>query len=168
MREMQSEALWDHAACLNVLMRYGRAIDWLDLAALERVFWPDATIDLGYFKGSGADAPGFLVPHAASMRRRCHITTNTVLDVAGDNASADSCALTFSLVAGADGACSAHRFTGRYLDRLSRRAGEWRLAARTYLLHSAIMEPYAGDPDVPGLANTDGMSPAHPYFRGPA
>jgi len=164
MHEFEHDALAARAACIDVLMRYGRAIDWLDHPALERVFWPDAAIDLGYFKGSGAEAPGFLVPHAAGMRRRCHITTNTVLDIAGDDARADSCALTFSVVEGADGTRSAHRFTGRYLDRLSRRAGEWRLAARRYLLHSAIMEPYAGDPDVPGLANTDGMSPAHPLF----
>jgi len=37
----------------DVLTRYSRALDWLDADMLSTVFFDDAEIDYGFFKGSG-------------------------------------------------------------------------------------------------------------------
>ena len=54
---MQEELqeLLDRKACEDVLIRYGRTLDWLDEAGQRDCFWPDAQIDYGFFKGSGED-----------------------------------------------------------------------------------------------------------------
>ena len=51
--EQQLQELLDRKACEDVLMRYGRTLDWLDQSGQEECFWPDATIDYGFFRGTG-------------------------------------------------------------------------------------------------------------------
>ncbi|MCP4195967.1 MAG: nuclear transport factor 2 family protein, partial [Proteobacteria bacterium] len=53
--ESQLQELLDRKACEDVLLRYGRTLDWLDGAGQQACFWPDAEIDYGFFKGSGTD-----------------------------------------------------------------------------------------------------------------
>jgi len=160
------QRLLDEADCRAVLMAYGRAVDWRDRAALEALFWPDARVDLGFFKGGGADAPAFLVENAGRSLRRCHMTINVNLRLEGDVARADSCAITHAVSETAEHGLLRHLFLGRYLDRLERRGGRWRIAARFYLLQGASSEPYAEDPALAPLAKADDLGPAHPLFRG--
>jgi hypothetical protein len=58
------QRLVDEADCRALLMRYGPAVDWRDRATLDALFWPDAEIDLGPFKGRGSEAPAFLIENA--------------------------------------------------------------------------------------------------------
>jgi hypothetical protein len=149
------QRLMDENACAGLLARYGQAVDRLDVVALERLFWPDATIDLGFFKGSGQQAADFLVTNGRLSLRRCHVTCNSVFEFAGASVNADSCAITHAI--SSDGVCGMlrHVFFGRYLDRIERRGGEWRLAARRHQLHSYTVAPYAEDPTLVAMAATE-------------
>ena len=162
------QKLLDEAACQRVLSRYGPAVDWRDGATLASLFWPDAEVDLGVFKGNGAATPAFLLENAARSLRRCHITTNISLHVAGNRAEAESCAITHAITEtpseNAGSERFVHVFIGRYLDRLERRGDEWRIAARCYLLHGATTEPYAENPLLNAMTKADALSPLHPYF----
>ena len=40
----------------DVLTRYSRALDWLDDAMLETVFYDDAEIDYGFFRATAANS----------------------------------------------------------------------------------------------------------------
>jgi len=166
-RDLEHRALrglLDESACRALLMRYGLAIDWRDRSALERLFWPDAAVDLGFFKGSGAEAPAFLIENANLSLRRCHITTNSCLRFDGDVVFGDSCAITHA-VSRTDGQeLWSHLFFGRYIDRLERRGAEWRFAARRYLLHGAKSAPYAEDAALSPLTRADDLGPDHPLF----
>ena len=53
--EQQLQELLDTRACEDVLMRYGRTLDWLDESGQQSCFWPDAEIDYGFFQGTGED-----------------------------------------------------------------------------------------------------------------
>src|SRR5271165_616628 len=129
------QRLVDEADCRALLMRYGPAVDWKDRAALDLIFWPDAEVDLGFYKGDGAGAAAFLIQNANRSRRRCHITTSVSLRLDGDAAHAQSSALTHAVTGESEGALIWVLFVGRYLDRLERRGAQWRIASRRYLLH---------------------------------
>jgi hypothetical protein len=147
-------------------MRYGPAVDWRDRATLTTMFWPDAEIDLGPFKGRGSEAPAFLIENANGSLRRCHITTSVSLSIDGDSALAESCAITHAISPGIEADQVSHLFIGRYLDRLERRGGAWRIAQRRYLLHGAVSETYLENPALAFMSKADDLSPTHPYFHG--
>ncbi len=159
------QRLIDEADCRALLMRYGPAVDWRDPVALEGLFWPDAEVDLGAFKGAGRDAPAFLLANAGQSLRRCHITTSVSLRLNGASAYADSGAITHAVTAGPDGGQTAHIFIGRYLDQLDRREGAWRFSRRRYLLHGALSRPNEENPGLAAMLKADGLSPEHPYFH---
>lgn len=158
------QRLLDEADCRALLTRYGRAVDWRDRAALDRIFWPDADVDLGFFKGKGAETPDFLIENANRSLRRCHITTNIDLRLEGDAAFADSCAVTHAISGTPGQDLLTHLFFGRYLDRLERRSGEWRIASRLYLLNGAVTEPYAEAEVLGMVTKADDLGPQHPLF----
>jgi hypothetical protein len=167
---LEGDALWrlvDEADCRRVLMRYGPAVDWRDAVTLEALFWPDADIDLGPFKGQGRDAPAFLLANAGQSLRRCHVTTGVSLRLDGDRAYAESAAITHAVTQNPAGGRVSHAFIGRYLDRLDRRDGVWRIARRRYLLHGAESRPYEESPALAVMTKADGLGPEHPYFNEP-
>jgi hypothetical protein len=55
-------------------------------------------------------------------------------------------------------------FFGRYMDRLERRDGEWRIALRRYLLHGQSSEPYAEASALAQMVKADGLGPGHPLY----
>jgi len=157
--------LLDENACRAVLARYGAAIDWQDRQGLETVFWPDAEIDYGFFKGRGADFVTVLLQIAALSLRRFHMLGGERLRIVGDIAHAESYILTQAVSQAADGAQLSSLFYGRFIDRLERRHGEWRIARRDYLQHGAYVGPYLENAAPVGLPDANGLDPAHPLFR---
>jgi hypothetical protein len=89
------------------------------------------------------------------------------LSIDGDSASAESCAITHAISPGLESDQVSHLFIGRYLDRLERRGGAWRIARRRYLLHGAVSEGYVENPALAIMSKADDLSPTHPYFCGP-
>ena len=150
--------------CMRILHAYGRAIDWQDRDGLGCLFWPDAVIDLGFFRGNGPEATAFLLANAARSQRRFHATSNIVLRVDRATAMADSCCITHA-VGSEEGTPAWQLFFGRYLDRLERRGGEWRLAERRFLLngyHAGVLDEPSPLAPVP---RADALTPEHPLFR---
>lgn len=144
--------LLDTTACADLLARYGQAVDHLDRTALERLFWPDAKVDLGFFKGNGSQAADFLIANGHLSLRRSHVTCNSVFDFASDAVVADSCAITHAISADDSGGMVRHVFLGRYRDRFVQREGEWRFAARRYELHDYTAAAYAEDPALTAMS----------------
>ena len=82
----QLQDLLDRKACEDVLMRYGRTLDWLDQTGQEACFWPDAKIDYGFFQGSGKDWVPLVMDVEAGASRRWHVSTGATVQVRGDHA----------------------------------------------------------------------------------
>jgi hypothetical protein len=122
----------------DVLTRYSRALDWLDDAQLDGVFFDDAEIDYGFFKGDGRTFKPLLMQFERSMGRRWHFTSQVKIALDGDRAEVESynlsvAATATAALAGAD----LNLFVGFYLDRLERRDGRWGIARRKHLLVAA-------------------------------
>jgi len=157
--------LLDKQACNETLTRYCRALDWLDADVLKTVFTPDADIDYGFFKGRGDEFIPVVMDIERSFLRRWHLTANAIIQVDGDTAEGES----YGLAAGTsarEGRMVTDVFGGRYLDRFVRRAGQWQIAKRVYVLDwQRSFETDTAAEAMPGLVWSNGFSPAHSLYR---
>nr|WP_087574129.1 nuclear transport factor 2 family protein [Sphingomonas sp. CDS-1] len=165
LRELQ-----DRQEIQHLLTRYARAIDRLDIDLLKSLYHPDARDDHASFKGTAQE----FAEHAIAFLRDAFVTTmhhvtHSHISVNGDEAAAESYYYAYhrmegdhAKVAGFFGTtyadqCSAngtlddgHEFIcgGRYVDRLSRRNGEWRISRREITVEWKHFRPAThGDPD---------------------
>jgi ketosteroid isomerase-like protein len=126
--EAMVRELYDRQKIREVVTNYCRGVDRMDRALLLSCYHPDAVDDHGFFVG-GPEAFWDWVNryHNNAQATHQHIITNHSCELDGDTAHAE----TYWMMAGMD----AQDFTlsiggGRYIDRMEKRAGEWRIAAR--------------------------------------
>jgi SnoaL-like domain len=144
------EILWHRQEILDCLTRFSRGMDRFDRELFLSAFHADATIAAGDFVGGPAD----LYAWASAMHEQGQIATNHNLlnhtcDIAGDTAHTE----TYYLFVGRNRDDTNWIAGGRYLDRLERREGAWRIALRTNAIEwSGLVPtmpiPYADVPDI--------------------
>jgi SnoaL-like domain len=140
--EREVKTLRDHEEIRDVLTRYSRALDWLNAEMLDGVFFADAEIDYGFFRGRYPEFRPIVMQIEIDAGRRWHFTAQIKIQLQGDVAHVDSYNLSLSSpksVAAPGGELST--FIGYYSDRLERRNGRWGIAARKHLLLSACSWP---------------------------
>lgn len=127
------QELLDRRSIDDLLARYCRTLDWLDDAGLATVFWADAEIDYGFFQGTGEEFLPFVMEIERRSLRRWHTISNPLVRISGDTAEGESYGLA-QATAEVKGKLVDSVFGGRYLDGFERRAGEWRISRRRYVL----------------------------------
>jgi hypothetical protein len=131
--QKQLQELLDRKACEDVILRYGRTLDWLDNAGQQDCYWPDATIDYGFFRGAAKEWVPVVMDIESASARRWHVSTGVMVQVNGDNAKSECYGLSLGAVENDQGELVDTLFGGRYLDALEKREGEWRISQRTYI-----------------------------------
>ena len=131
--QKQLQELLDRKACEDVIMRYGRTLDWLDEAGQQNCFWPDAEIDYGFFEGQGKDWIGVVMGAEKATLRRWHLSSGVMVQVDGERAKSECYGLTVAASKNESGEMVDTMFGGRYLDELEKRNGEWRISKRAYI-----------------------------------
>jgi len=120
--------VWNKQKIREVVTNYCRGVDRMDRELLMSCYHPDAIDDHGFFVGGREDFWDWVNHyHNNAQSAHQHIITNHTCDLDGDTAHAE----TYWLMAGMD--AQDHTLTiggGRYIDRLEKRDGEWRIAAR--------------------------------------
>lgn len=151
----------------DVLARYSRALDWLDDEMIETVFYDDAEIDYGFFKGSGKDFKPVLMELEHSMPRRWHYTSQISVELDGDRAEVESYNLSLALATQAPSETDAFSiFFGFYKDRFLKRGGKWGIIGRKHLAVSGsqLMEG-APEGDMGDLNQIGKTGTGHPDYR---
>lgn len=130
--EAMVRELYDRQAIRAVIDRYGRGVDRQDRECLLSCYHPGASDDHGMFVGPPADFFDWLMPsHLHLFRTHQHIVTNHVCELDGDIAHSE----TYYMFAGMTVAGNQLSLSGgRYIDRLEKRDGEWKIAARKCLV----------------------------------
>lgn len=167
--EPELQRLLDKQAIAEVLQRYSRTLDWLDDAGQATCFWPDALIDYGFFMGAARDfVPVVMAIERASQRRWHFLSAPSIAFPSSDRASAECYGFATGIRQQDDGSWSGGLYGGRYLDEFEKRDGEWRIAARRYIMdwktpldNQPSNEP---DPDLP-LPVLQIIASGHPDYR---
>ena len=130
MSELQAKIdyLLDRQAILDCVAQHARGHDRHDSDLITASYHADGFDEHGKAINSGADYANWINPvHAAGSQNHLHnITTHTV-EIDGDTAHAESYVLVALL--NHDGV-TARLINGRYIDRLEKRDGVWRIAVR--------------------------------------
>lgn len=152
----------DEEAITRIAHQYSRAADRCDQAALAGVYHPDGIDDHGsHFSGLGSDFAAWAASQREMFVAGVHHVTTVRVDVVGNTAAAESA--TFGLVRLRSGRVSWS--SGRYLDRLERRDGVWKLAYRRFVRDIPLPMPVHAQPEpdrVPASATS--RSPADPSY----
>lgn len=128
-------ALIDRAEISELLARYCRAVDRLDEALLRSCFHSDSQHDHGY-TGPSETFVGFALDVLRGCVATHHQLGNISMVVRGDQADAETYFTAYHRVSDAPPEAFADApgmdltIGGRYIDRLERRAGEWRIINR--------------------------------------
>ena len=123
----------DRLAIAETLALYCRGIDRCDGALLAEVFTPDALIDYGDGAKPIAETIPGLMAGLGSMRLTQHNISNTVMRLAGETARAETNCVALHISPTPEGEIELV-VGGRYLDRLEKLEGRWRIAERLYVM----------------------------------
>jgi hypothetical protein len=142
--------LLDRQDILDCLIRFSRGMDRFDRDTFLSAFHPDATIAAGEFVGG----PVALYDWACQLHDRGqsgthHNLLNHSCDIGGDVAHTE----TYYLFVGRNRDDTNWIAGGRYIDRLERRDGSWKIALRTNAIEwcglvPTLPIPFAGVPDI--------------------
>ena len=132
--EAQLQALLDRDAIRDCIVRLARGEDRRDAAVLSACFWPDSTFDYAMYKGSFAEYLAWVVPGADAITNTQHVLGQTVIELDGDKAKAETHVISYHRVAMGEGVGEHDTcIGGRYLDTMEKRDGKWAIAQRTML-----------------------------------
>ncbi|MCG3753994.1 nuclear transport factor 2 family protein [Amycolatopsis sp. Poz14] len=131
--------LADRAEIQDLLYRYCRGVDRCDPALVRSAYHPDSFDERGYWRGNGHEFAVFITDRLRSANTiTTHSVTNALIELTGDEATSES-QVRATLVR-RDSAV-ADVIGARYLDRLSRRGGTWRIDHRTVVLDWRTAQP---------------------------
>lgn len=127
-REQRLQELLDKQDILDCLTRFSRGMDRFDRELFLSAFHPDATIAAGPFVGDPATCYDWAAPlHEEGQVSTHHNLLNVTYDIDGDTAHTE----TYYLFVGRNRDETNWVAGGRYVDRLERREGQWRISLRT-------------------------------------
>jgi hypothetical protein len=124
------QQLLDRQAIADVVLRYCRGIDRLDLELVRACYHPDATDEHGTFTGTRDEYVEWVAGILERFTGTMHVVANQLIEVDGEQARSETYGVAYHWGDPPDD----HRrnfTTGfRYVDRFERRDGEWRIARR--------------------------------------
>lgn len=140
--EASLQRLLDEAAIKELQIRYCRGIDRMDWELVRSCYHPDAIDDHGEYVGGIDGFIEYCKAGTPNFLSTTHFTGNQLVEIDGDAAWAEHYARAYHRVAGGpDGPDKDLVVNCRYVDRLERRGGEWRLSKRVVIVDSERVDP---------------------------
>ena len=126
------KALLERDRIRSCIERLARGEDRRDAALITASYWPDSITDYGVFAGSFEKYLEWVVPGSPAIPVTQHVLGQSFIDLKADVARVETHVTSYHRI----DTGTEHRDTvigGRYLDRLEKRDGDWRIANRTML-----------------------------------
>jgi hypothetical protein len=131
--------LLDRTEILDCVSRHSRGCDRHDVDLITSAYHGDGVDEHGHAVNSGADYGEWANhTHAETSRVHTHNITTHNCEIDGDTAHAESYVLVVLIGLNTK---NAQFITGRYIDRLERRDGQWRIVLR----RSTVEGMFIGD-----------------------
>jgi hypothetical protein len=129
---MNTQDLVDREHIRDCVARLARGEDRRNAELISACFWPEATVDLGVFAGSFAEYLAWVVPGAPSIPLTLHTLGQSMIELRDDVAAVESHVTAYHRI----NISTEERdivLGGRYLDRMEKRGGDWRIVHRMML-----------------------------------
>ena len=126
------EQVADRLAIQDVLHLHCRGLDRLDKSAIESAYWPDAEVDYGSYMGSAHVFAGLVVGALGqAYELTLHSLSNPLVTFSNNRAWSESSVHAAHLL---QGTREEMLFYGRYLDKLEKRDGQWKILHRQVVI----------------------------------
>jgi SnoaL-like domain len=158
--------LEDRHAIIDLIYRYCRSVDRLDVPLGHSIWHEDGIADYGaVYQGNGRGSIDFICAQHAKTLHHSHQVSNILIDLDGDRAGSESYA--FATLRMRRGTTLQRMMVwSRYVDRWSRRNGRWgldhRIAIRDFDEISEVMP--MGEHDV---GRRDRSDPSYAVLKDP-
>ena len=153
--------LLDRQEIADLMARYCRAVDRRDWPRLREVFHPDAHDDHGEYKGGVDGFLAWVAERHARIGQSMHFLGNSLVEFAGPDLALVETYFIAAQRLGPEAGPAARRMLeqagagseadsvdidvfGRYIDRMERRGGAWRIARRTVAFDVLRTRPASG------------------------
>lgn len=151
----------------DVLIRYTRGIDRMDSDLVTSCYWPGAYDDHGAFQGTAEEFVKWVREVLSYFDATMHFIGNQLVEVDGDTAHAESYCVAYHRRRARDGEEGHDLVTAlRYVDRMQRRDGEWRIADRKCVFDWTRHDPITAEWDLPPEALRGVRDRTDPVYRG--
>jgi len=138
------DALLATEAIRTLSRQYMRGLDRLDADLLGSVFFDDAQVDYGFYRGSAKEFVPFAMRALRDHLSNHHFIGQMQIDLEGDVAFGEIYFQAFHRIVDA-GAEKDLFIAGRYVDRYERRSGVWKIAFRAEVNDWARTDAAADD-----------------------
>lgn len=128
----QLQALLDREQIRECISRLARGEDRRNAQMISAAYWPDSITDYGVFKGTFSEYLAWVVPGSDVIKNTQHVLGQSVIEIERDHARAETHVISYHRLA-MGGEERDTCIGGRYLDRLEKRSGEWRISSRAML-----------------------------------
>ena len=141
----------DQLAIHDILSLHSRGLDRLDQAAIKASYWPEGEVDYGSYKGGAHNFAELVVGALGSQYELTrHALSNTLIEFTDNIACSESSVTAGHLLLGAQ---EEMLFYGRYLDRLEKRAGQWKILHRQVVIDWSKRIPVVDERGSEAFAN---------------
>lgn len=146
------------------IYRYGRGMEWLDADLLNDVFFQDAYIDFGFFRGLWRDFLPVLLDVESKPQSVFHFCGAPQMEIADDHTIYMEC----YGVAGERREGVTTVFGSRYFHTFKKREDLWKSAKMVVMVDWHLSQPTAALPgvdDLESLNTVKNRSSSNPLFR---
>ena len=141
MRDAAIQTLLDEAEIKRLHLRYCRGIDRMDWDLIRSCYHPDAIDDHGEYVGGVDGFIAYAQANLPSFTSTSHCICNQLVELRGDTAFAEHYVIAYHRFPASNGTPEkVWIVNARYVDRMERRHGEWRIAHRRSIVDAERVE----------------------------
>ncbi len=129
-RDTMVQELYDREMIRVCMHRYTRAIDRRDFDLLKTCFWPDAIDEHGGYNGPVSEFWDWVYTRTLNWERTVHSLSQIMIDLRGEEAAAETYFTAYHKKPRPEGGWFDELVGGRYVDRMVKKQGEWRIQHR--------------------------------------
>jgi hypothetical protein len=100
----QLKSMLEREQIRDCIARLARGEDRRDAQMISGSYWPDATTDYGVFKGAFSDYLAWVVPGSAAIKNTQHVLGQSVIEIEGKDARAETHVISYHRLAIGDAA----------------------------------------------------------------
>lgn len=141
--ETRTAQLLERLAIEELMARYARGVDRIDIPLIKSAFWPGAIDEHGTFNGPADDFADYLNTSLRAFEATHHALSNMHVELRGAQADVETYFIATHVMKPELGGI---KFTlgGRYLDQIEKRDGVWKITYRR-LVRDWVDIPEGGD-----------------------